>query len=97
MLDEFWQEKNCWAGRDGLIPLPLTTCTHRHAHTRLFPLLLLFPTDELRGTEHFRIKASWRRKESHVQPKPEGLVAFGSQTQGIRVTAVMRERRRERD
>lgn len=30
---------------------------------------------------------------SHVQPKPGGLVAFGSQTQDMRVTAVMREGR----
>lgn len=89
----FGRRKNCRAWRDGLIPLPLTTCTHRHACMQLFLLLLVFPTDDLRGTEHFIIKASGWRKVSHVQPKPGGLVAFGSQTQDMRVTAVMREGR----
>lgn len=46
------------------------------------------------------MKASWRRKVGRMQPKPGGLIAFGTQTQDLRVTAVIREageRERERE
>lgn len=103
MLDEFWQDKELLRSERRADPSS-SPLTRRHSHTdarthaQLFPfllpslcMLLVFLTDDERAAEHFIIKASWQRKVSRVlRQSLEALLLFGTQTQDLRVTWVMR-------